>query len=38
MFILSLRENDYSNTVALEGFSETEEETISNLLQRVRKI
>ena len=32
------RENDYSNTVALEGFSETEAETISNLLQRVRKI
>lgn len=31
------RENDYSNTVALEGFSETEAETISNLLQRVRK-
>ena len=31
------RENDYSKTVALEGFSETEAETISNLLQRVRK-
>ncbi|MGG0289530.1 MarR family transcriptional regulator [Bacillus pacificus] len=31
------RENDYSNTVALEGFSEIEAETISNLLQRVRK-
>ncbi|MBM7571703.1 MarR family winged helix-turn-helix transcriptional regulator [Aquibacillus albus] len=31
------RENDYSNTVALEGFSESEEETIFNLLQRVRK-
>ncbi|UDW01420.1 MarR family winged helix-turn-helix transcriptional regulator [Bacillus cereus] len=31
------RENDYSNTVALEGISETEAETISNLLQRVRK-
>ncbi|MED3345567.1 MarR family transcriptional regulator, partial [Bacillus thuringiensis] len=28
---------DYSNTVALEGFSETEAETISNLLQRVRE-
>ena len=28
------RENDYSNTVALEGFSETEAETISNLLQK----
>ncbi|MEW9110055.1 MarR family winged helix-turn-helix transcriptional regulator [Cytobacillus gottheilii] len=31
------RENDYSNTVALSGFSETEAETIFNLLQRVRK-
>lgn len=31
------RENDYSNIVALEGFSEREVETISNLLQRVRK-
>ncbi|MCM3728370.1 MarR family transcriptional regulator [Neobacillus cucumis] len=31
------RENDYSNTVALEGFSESEAETIFNLLQRVRK-
>ena len=31
------RENDYSNMVALEGFSEREAETISNLLQRVRK-
>ncbi|KAB2395130.1 MarR family winged helix-turn-helix transcriptional regulator [Bacillus cereus] len=31
------RENDYSNTVALYRFSETEAETISNLLQRVRK-
>lgn len=31
------RENDYSNTVALEGFSEREVETIFNLLQRVRK-
>ncbi|WML42015.1 MarR family transcriptional regulator [Neobacillus sp. OS1-2] len=30
-------ENDYSNTVALSGFSETETETIFNLLQRVRK-
>ncbi|MBN6885397.1 DNA-binding MarR family transcriptional regulator [Cytobacillus horneckiae] len=30
-------ENDYSDTVALEGFSESEEETIFNLLQRVRK-
>src|SRR5690606_39017878 len=31
------RENDYSNRVALSGFSEDEAETIFNLLQRVRK-
>ncbi|WP_445492559.1 MarR family winged helix-turn-helix transcriptional regulator [Niallia sp. 03133] len=31
------RENDYSNIVALDGFSEREVETIFNLLQRVRK-
>ncbi|MFC4321272.1 MarR family winged helix-turn-helix transcriptional regulator [Litchfieldia salsa] len=31
------RENDHSNKVALEGFSELEMETILNLLQRVRK-
>jgi DNA-binding MarR family transcriptional regulator len=31
------RENDYSNIVALEGFSEIEAATIFNLLQRVRK-
>ncbi|MBK5441801.1 MarR family winged helix-turn-helix transcriptional regulator [Peribacillus sp. TH24] len=31
------RENDYSNIVALEGFSERDVETIFNLLQRVRK-
>ncbi|WP_223067474.1 MarR family winged helix-turn-helix transcriptional regulator [Paenibacillus caui] len=31
------RENDYSNIVALEGSSESEVETIFNLLQRVRK-
>ncbi|WP_169086614.1 MarR family winged helix-turn-helix transcriptional regulator [Paenibacillus sp. PL91] len=31
------RENDYSNMVALSGFSESELETIFNLLQRVRK-
>jgi DNA-binding MarR family transcriptional regulator len=30
-------ENDYSNSVALDGFSEKEVETIFNLLQRVRK-
>ncbi|MFB3162463.1 MarR family winged helix-turn-helix transcriptional regulator [Neobacillus sp. 179-J 1A1 HS] len=30
-------ENDYSNSVALEGFSEEEVDTIFNLLQRVRK-
>ncbi|MDF9763420.1 MULTISPECIES: MarR family winged helix-turn-helix transcriptional regulator [Peribacillus] len=31
------RENDYSNIVALAGFSEREVETTFNLLQRVRK-
>lgn len=31
------RENDYSNSVALVGFSESETETIFHLLQRVRK-
>ena len=31
------RENDYSNSVALEGFSEKEVDTILTLLQRVRK-
>jgi DNA-binding MarR family transcriptional regulator len=31
------RENDYSNTVALEGLSDNEVETIFDLLQRVRK-
>ncbi|MDG0948025.1 MarR family winged helix-turn-helix transcriptional regulator [Bacillus paranthracis] len=31
------RENDYSNTIALERFSEKEVETIFILLQRVRK-
>lgn len=31
------RENDYSNKVALAGFSEEEIETAFNLLQRVRK-
>ncbi|MEH7884876.1 MarR family winged helix-turn-helix transcriptional regulator [Bacillus sp. JJ1609] len=31
------RENDYSNIIALEGFSEREVETIFNLVQRVRK-
>ncbi|WP_121662111.1 MarR family winged helix-turn-helix transcriptional regulator [Metabacillus litoralis] len=30
------RENEHSNSVALEGFSEIEVETIFNLLQRVR--
>ena len=30
------REHDYSNLVALEGFSEEEVESIFNLLQRVR--
>jgi DNA-binding MarR family transcriptional regulator len=32
-----IRENNHSNMVALEGFSEAEVETISTLLQRVRK-
>jgi DNA-binding MarR family transcriptional regulator len=31
------REHDYSNSVALNGFSEGEIETISTLLQRIRK-
>ncbi|MCM3691027.1 MarR family winged helix-turn-helix transcriptional regulator [Neobacillus niacini] len=31
------RENDYSNTVALEGFTEREVDDTFNLLQRVRK-
>lgn len=31
------RENDHSNRVALAGFSESEAETIFQLLQRVRK-
>lgn len=31
------RENEYSNLVALEGFSEREVESLHNLLQRVRK-
>ena len=32
-----IRENEYSNMVALAGFSESEIETIFNYLQRVRK-
>lgn len=32
-----IRENNYSNSVALEGFSDKEAETIFHLLQRVRK-
>ncbi len=31
------RENDYSNSMALEGFTESEIETVFHLLQRVRK-
>ena len=31
------RENDYSNLVALEGFSEKEAENSFDLLQRIRK-
>jgi len=37
VYPLIRRENDYSNIVALAGFSETEAETIFHLLQRVRK-
>ncbi|WP_163971848.1 MarR family winged helix-turn-helix transcriptional regulator [Oceanobacillus halotolerans] len=37
VYPLIIRENDYSNSVALHGFSRKEEETISLLLQRVRK-
>jgi len=37
VYPLIKRENDYSNIVALEGFSEREVETIFNLLLRVRK-
>ncbi|WP_404328543.1 MarR family winged helix-turn-helix transcriptional regulator [Mesobacillus maritimus] len=37
VYPLILRENNYSNTIALDGLSEREVETISNLLQRVRK-
>ncbi|MFS0861980.1 MarR family winged helix-turn-helix transcriptional regulator [Fredinandcohnia sp. 179-A 10B2 NHS] len=32
-----IRENNHSNTVALEGFTEEEVETMVNLLKRVRK-
>jgi DNA-binding MarR family transcriptional regulator len=31
------RENDYSNIIALEGFSKKEADTTFNLLQRIRK-
>lgn len=31
------REHEYSNIVALEGFSEKEIDTVFNLLQRIRK-
>lgn len=31
------RENDYSNEVALTGFTESEAITLNNLLQRVRE-
>ncbi|WP_339224803.1 MarR family transcriptional regulator [Paenibacillus sp. FSL H8-0332] len=36
VYPLIKRENDYSNSVALSGFSESEAETLVNLLQRVR--
>ena len=37
IYPLIKRENEYSNMVALEGFSDKEVETIYNLLERVRK-
>ncbi|MDF2536865.1 MAG: MarR family transcriptional regulator [Bacillales bacterium] len=37
VYPLIIRENDYSNIVALEGLSKMEVEIIFNLLQRVRK-
>ncbi|QUG41812.1 winged helix-turn-helix transcriptional regulator [Psychrobacillus sp. INOP01] len=37
VYPLIKRENDYSNIVALEGFSEIEVENIFNLLYRVRR-
>ncbi|MCR8632190.1 MarR family winged helix-turn-helix transcriptional regulator [Paenibacillus radicis (ex Xue et al. 2023)] len=37
VFSFIKRENDYSNSVALAGFSEREAESIFHLLQRVRK-
>ncbi|MCM3355073.1 MULTISPECIES: MarR family winged helix-turn-helix transcriptional regulator [Bacillus] len=37
VFPVIKRENDHSNSVALAGFSEKEEETIFHLLQRMRK-
>ncbi len=37
VYPLIKRENDYSNAIALQEFSETEMETIFNLLQKVRK-
>lgn len=36
VYPLLKRENDYSNSVALSGFSESEAETLVKLLQRVR--
>ena len=33
-----IKENDHSNKVALEGFSELEVEIIFNLLQKLRKM
>lgn len=37
VFPIIKRENDYSNSVALTGFSEREAETIFHLLKRMRK-
>ncbi|MFJ7647487.1 MarR family winged helix-turn-helix transcriptional regulator [Lysinibacillus sp. NPDC097279] len=37
IFPIIKRENDYSNSVALAGFSESESQTIFHLLKRVRE-
>ncbi|WP_203248782.1 MarR family winged helix-turn-helix transcriptional regulator [Sporosarcina beigongshangi] len=37
VYPLIKKENDYSNNIALKGFSEKDAETIFNLLQRARK-
>ncbi|MGE7837250.1 MarR family winged helix-turn-helix transcriptional regulator [Viridibacillus arvi] len=37
VFPIIKRENDYSNSIALTGFSESEAETIFHLLKKIRK-